>query len=171
MKRKVSEFEDIQMPTTLIKLKDMFTRFSTRRMFWSRTRLWSLSFFLWMAVIIIWIWPLHNINNFIHNDANKYFNILMVPFEINFLTDRERERFLWCFLDFLECFLFFEWWCWHSRPQSTKAWALPTFSPILCWILFCSGSLRNLHLPDAKNLASVHWCKLNLRGRVLSKEV
>jgi hypothetical protein len=24
------------------------------------------------------------------------------------LTDRERERFLWCFLDFLECFLFFE---------------------------------------------------------------
>jgi len=30
------------------------------------------------------------------------------------LTDRDRERFLWCFLDFLECFLVFEWWCWHS---------------------------------------------------------
>lgn len=29
-------------------------------------------------------------------------------------TDRERERFLWCFLDFLECFLVLEWWCWHS---------------------------------------------------------
>lgn len=29
-------------------------------------------------------------------------------------TDRERDRFLWCFLDFLECFFVFEWWCWHS---------------------------------------------------------
>lgn len=30
------------------------------------------------------------------------------------LTDRERERFLWCFLDFFECFFVLEWWCWHS---------------------------------------------------------
>lgn len=30
------------------------------------------------------------------------------------LTDRERDRFLWCFLDFLECFFVLEWWCWHS---------------------------------------------------------
>lgn len=64
----------------------------------------------------------------------------------------------------------YEWWGWHSRSQSTKAWALPIFSPILCWILFCSNSLRNMHLPDAENLAFVHWCELNLRGRVLSKE-
>lgn len=33
---------------------------------------------------------------------------------ITSLTERERDLFLWCFFDFLECFLFFEWWCWHS---------------------------------------------------------
>lgn len=78
-RRKVSKFENIQVSITVLKLKDMLTRFSTRRMFWSRTRLWSLSFFLWMAVVIIWIWSLNNTINFIHNDANKYFSTLMVP--------------------------------------------------------------------------------------------
>lgn len=101
-------------------LIEMLTRLSTRRMFWSRTRLWSLSFFLWMAVIIIWIWSLSKTSNIIHDNAKKCFSIFIWCHLKNVLTDRERERFLWCFLDFLECFLFFEWWCWHSCLQGQK---------------------------------------------------
>lgn len=40
-----------------------------------------------------------------------------------------------------------EWGCWPSWLQSTNAWTLLIFSPILCWILLCSSLFMNMHVP------------------------
>ena len=40
-------------------------------------------------------------------------------------------------------------------PQSTKAWVLAHFAPILCWILFSLSPFMNTHVPIVQNFPSV----------------
>ena len=37
--------------------------------------------------------------------------------------------------------------CWPSWLQSSKAWTLWAFVPILCWVLLCLSPLMIMHIP------------------------
>ena len=51
-------------------------------------------------------------------------------------------------------------WCWPSRLQSTKPWALLTFVPMLCWILLCSSPFVNMQVRLKKKEMATHSSSL-----------
>lgn len=89
------------------------TGFCAGRTLGNRSGLWALPFLLRVAVVVL---GLRALGTQTACSARRQHGAGWQgrSEDTEHLTERDRERFLWCFLDFLECFLFFEWWCWHS---------------------------------------------------------